>query len=63
MDSSLKLNPPFWWNYEINWRQLYWLEMFLSSRYMTGGWEIEIPEGKLIFYKDGTVRLITKETL
>ncbi len=55
----ITLQKPFWYDFDISWRQLYWIEMFLSSTiHYKDGHEIFINEGKLIFYKDGTVRLI-----
>lgn len=55
----MTLQKPFWYDFDISWRQLYWIEMFLSAKvYYKEGHELVINEGKLIFYKDGTVRLI-----
>jgi hypothetical protein len=57
----MKLNKPFWYDFEIGTFQLYWIEMFLSATYYVGrNPEIDIAQGRLIFYKDGTVRLIKK---
>jgi hypothetical protein len=58
----MKLNVPFWYHFEIGWRQLYWIEMFLSAKYYVGRTpEIPVEGGTLIFYKDGTVHFIAKE--
>ena len=60
--TTIKLNQPFWFHYDISWRQLYWIEMFLSAKYYVGrNPEIPVIDGTLIFYKDGTVRLIKKD--
>lgn len=61
----MKLNSPFWWEMldkDTHFRFLYWLEMFLSAKYYVGrNPEIDVAEGKLIFYRDGTVRLVKKD--
>ena len=57
----MTLSKPFWFDYEISWRNLHWIEQFLSAKYYHGrNPEIDVPDGKLIFYRDGTVRLINK---
>jgi hypothetical protein len=61
-EKTIKLQKPFWYDFEIGWRQLYWIEQFLSAKYYVGrNPEIDVAEGKLIFYRDGTVRLIKKD--
>lgn len=57
----MKLNKPFWYDFEIGWRQLYWIEMFLSAKYYVGrNPEIEVAGGKLTFFRDGTVMFTAK---
>lgn len=59
--TDLKITRPFWYDYEISWRNLHWIEQFLSAKYYHGrNPEIEVPDGKLIFYKDGVVHFIKK---
>lgn len=58
----MTLNKPFWYDFEIGWRQLYWIEQFLSAKYYVGrNPEIEVKGGKLIFYRGGVVRFISKD--
>lgn len=56
----IKLDRPFWYDM-LNWRQLHWLQMFYEARhYPQNTWEIDTPDGKLIFYKCGAVRFVNK---
>ena len=58
----MTLVKPFWYDYEIGWRQLHWIEMFLSAKHYHGrNPEIDVPDGKLIFYRCGSVRLIKRD--
>lgn len=58
----MTLTKPFWFDMPLTFRQLHWIQMFLESTLYTGTkWETEVPDGKLIFYKCGTVRYIKND--